>query len=108
MAQKLPTQLLAWAGNRTCQANSLCGRKNRTIPFRIAAWNIRTLLDTFGTDRPQRRTALVTSELKRYSMDVAALSETRLLKEGSLNGRGLHILLDRVPPGRSTPGWFCN
>ena len=82
----MPTQHCAWIGNRTCQAIPLRGRKTKNIPFRIAAWNIRTLLDlSHGTDRPQRRTGLIASELKRYNVDVAALSETRLLEEGSLN-----------------------
>ena len=39
---------------------------------------------TQTTDRPPRRTALVASELRRYDIDVAALSETRLASEGSL------------------------
>lgn len=41
--------------------------------------------------RSQRRTeaaGIITSELKRYNVDLAALSETMLLEEGSLNEIG--------------------
>ena len=36
------------------------------------------------TDRPARRTALISQELSKYNVDIAALSETRLADEGSL------------------------
>lgn len=39
-------------------------------------------------DRPPRRTALIASELGRYSIDIAALSETRLPEVGSLTEEG--------------------
>ena len=48
------------------------------IPLKIDAWNVRTLMDSAGSDRPQRRTALVGRELGRYGKEIAALSETRL------------------------------
>ena len=35
-------------------------------------------------DRPQRRSALVASELARLDMDIVALSEVRFAEEGSL------------------------
>ena len=54
----------------------------------LASWNIRTLLDREGTDRPQRRTALIAGELSRYNIDIAALSETRFAGEGELCERG--------------------
>ena len=34
-------------------------------------------MDSAGSDRPQRRTALVGRELGRYGIEIAALSETR-------------------------------
>ena len=49
---------------------------------------VRTLLDRNNPDRPQRRTALIASELARYNIDIAALSETRLAGEGVLCERG--------------------
>ena len=36
------------------------------------------------TNRPERRTAILARELKRYNIDIAALSETRFLESGSL------------------------
>ena len=49
---------------------------------------MRTLLDRNDSDRPQRRTALIASELARYNVDIVALSETRLAGEGELCERG--------------------
>ena len=49
---------------------------------------MRTLLDRDGSDRPQRRTALVGRELDRYKVEIAALSETRLAEEGQLKEVG--------------------
>ncbi len=41
-------------------------------------------MDTAGSGRPERRTALVAAELRRYNVDIAALSETRIAEQGSL------------------------
>ena len=54
----------------------------------IGTWNVRTLLDNPTADRPDRRTALVATELARYNVDVAALCETRFAEEGSLTEKG--------------------
>ena len=56
----------------------------------IATWNVRTLLPDTRTlaERPERRTALIASELGRLSIDIAALSETRLADEGQLEEVG--------------------
>ena len=53
-------------------------------PLTIGAWNVRTLMDSSGSDRPERRAALVGKELDRYKVEIAALSETRLAEEGLL------------------------
>ena len=50
----------------------------------LATWNVRTLLDMKGTERPQRQTALVARDLDRYNIDIAALQETRLEGQGSI------------------------
>ena len=50
----------------------------------VGAWNIRTLMDTANSDRPEHRSALVCMELARFNIDVAALSETRLADEGKI------------------------
>ena len=52
------------------------------MPYTFGAWNVRTLIDRTGSDRPERRNALVTHELVRYNVQIAALSETRLAEEG--------------------------
>ncbi|XDV49726.1 hypothetical protein PO909_018920 [Leuciscus waleckii] len=59
-----------------------------------------TLLDNEG-NRPHRRTALISEELKRYNVDIAGLIETRLLGEGSLKEeRGGYTFFWRgYPPG---------
>ncbi|XP_045163742.1 craniofacial development protein 2-like [Mercenaria mercenaria] len=50
----------------------------------IGSWNVCTLMDIPNAERPARRTALVALELGRYSVDVTALSETRIAAEGQL------------------------
>ena len=52
----------------------------KVIPLTIGALNVRSS----GSDRPVRRTALVSRELDRYKVEIAALSETRLAEEGLL------------------------
>ncbi|VDL89016.1 unnamed protein product [Schistocephalus solidus] len=56
----------------------------RVSPLTLAAWNIRSLLDNPGSNRPKRRTALVARELAHYKVDIAALSETRFPEQGQL------------------------
>ena len=58
------------------------------IPFTVSAWNVRTLMDSASSDKPQRRTALVDRELDRYKVEIAALSETRLAEERLLKEVG--------------------
>ena len=58
------------------------------IPLTISAWNVRTLMDSSGSDRPEPRTAQVGRELDRYKVEIAALSETRLAEEGLLKEVG--------------------
>ena len=45
-------------------------------------------MDNAGSDRPQRRTALVRRELDWYRIEITALSETRLAEEGLLKEFG--------------------
>ena len=60
----------------------------KVIPLTIGAWNVRTLMYSSGSDRPERRTALVGRELDRYKVEIAALSETRLAEQGLLKEVG--------------------
>ena len=41
-------------------------------------------MDREASSRPERRTALIARELSRYRIDIAAISETRLADEGSI------------------------
>lgn len=54
----------------------------------FGAWNVRTLLDRDSSACPERKTAIVARELRRYNIDVAALSETHLADEGELVEHG--------------------
>lgn len=67
----------------------------------IGTWNVRTLLDLTDNERPHRRTAIIAHELKRYGIDIAALSETRLSEEGSLTevGEGYTFFWKGLPEG---------
>ena len=44
-------------------------KKIVVIPLKIGAWNVRTFMDSAGSDRPQRRTALVGRELDDCSSE---------------------------------------
>ena len=46
------------------------------------------LIDNAGSDRPQRRTALVGREFGRYGIEIAALSETRFAEVGQIKEVG--------------------
>ena len=50
----------------------------------FATWNVRTLLDREANQGLPRKTALVSRELRRYGVDIAALSETHLADEGEM------------------------
>ena len=57
--------------------NSSAKKKTKkTYKFNVATWNVRTMLDC--DSQSERRTALISKELARYTIDVAALQETRL------------------------------
>ncbi len=70
----------------------------------LAAWNVRTLLDR--TDRPERRTAIIARMLNRYSVDIAALSETRFSGESCLEevGGGYTFFWIGKPEGEPRTG----
>ena len=68
----------------------------KAIPLTIGAWNVRTLMDSSSSDRPERRTAQVGRELDTYKVEIAALSETRLAEEGLLKEVGLATLSSGV------------
>ena len=57
--------------------NQLGRRRQRRQLLTIGQWNVRTLLDREGANRPERRTALVAMELAKYNIDIAALCKQR-------------------------------
>ncbi|BHF77514.1 hypothetical protein SprV_0602062100 [Sparganum proliferum] len=61
---------------------------DRVGPLTLAAWSVRSLLDNPSSNRPERRTALVARELARYTVDIAALSQTRFSEQGQLEEVG--------------------
>ena len=63
-------------------------RKDKRKSLNLGEWNVRTLLDRTGTERPERQTALVALELNRYNIDIAALSETRFPDYDSMVDHG--------------------
>jgi len=67
--------------------------------MRVAAWNVLTLLDR--ADRHERRSAIIARQLARYSIDIAALSETRLSGSSQFEevGAVYTFFLPRIPRG---------
>ena len=65
----------------------------------VASWNVRTLLETKRS--AARPTAIVARELDRYNIDIAALSETRILGETVIQetGGGYTFFLKGKPDG---------
>ena len=58
-------------------------RHSEAQELNVASWNVRTLLETKrSVGRP---TAIVSRELGRYNIDIAALSETRILGESIIS-----------------------
>lgn len=45
---------------------------------------MRTLMDDQAGDRPERRTAIISREQRKFRINIAALSETRVAEEGQL------------------------
>lgn len=67
----------------------------------ICCWNVRTLLDLPSSKCPEQRTALVSRELGRLNIDIAALSETRLAEEDQLIEKGPGYSIFRVGKTKS-------
>ena len=52
--------------------------------MKVACWNVRTMLNTAYSNRPECRSALIGHELSRLNVDIAALSEVLFPGECSL------------------------
>nr|VZI27856.1 unnamed protein product [Spirometra erinaceieuropaei] len=72
----------------------------------LTAWDVRLLLDNPRTNRPERRTALVTRELARYKEDIVALGETRLPEQDQERRLVLATPSSSWPPCRSLHAAF--
>ena len=58
-------------------------RHSEAQELNVASWNVRTLLETKRS--AGRPTAIVSRELARYNIDIAALSETRILGDSIIS-----------------------
>ena len=56
----------------------------KVIPWKIGARNVRTLMDSAGSVRPQCRKTIFGRTLDRYGTDISALSETRFAEVGEI------------------------
>ena len=77
-------------------------KHHKSVPeMKISTWNVRTLLpDTRPSpSRPERRTALIASELGRLGIDIAALQETRFADEGRIDEVGYSFFWKGVNEG---------
>ncbi|BHF69790.1 hypothetical protein SprV_0301283700 [Sparganum proliferum] len=76
--------------SRLASIKSTAGQKTvtRSSPIALAGWNVRSLLDNPRNNCPERRTALMTGELARYKVDIAAHSETPFSEKGQLEKVG--------------------
>lgn len=63
-------------GKKTCRRRQPC--------LKIVTLSIRTMIDDEDSNLFQRRTAIIDRELSRFNIDIAALNETQLSEEGSL------------------------
>jgi len=85
-------------GLRTSGKNTR--KKNRTGNLILATWNVRTLLDTKSSKRPNRQTAIVAQELLKYKIDIAALQETRFEGTGELRESSHTFFWSGKSPGQ--------
>ena len=74
--------------------------KKSTTNLILASWNVRTLLD--NEERPERRTALISRELERYKIDIAALQETRFSDQGQFKEKTHTYYWSGKPSGERT------
>jgi len=75
--------------NKVCADHlSLCmtvkKQLGRQKQLYLAEWNVRTLIDRATSNRPERQTVLITKELSRYRVDIAAPSKICLASYDSL------------------------
>ena len=77
----------SWLVNRSQQRSLLAielDEKTKVVPLTIGVSNVRTLMDNAGSDIPQCKNALVSRELGRYKIEIAAMCETHLAVVGEI------------------------
>ena len=67
----------------------------------LACWSVRTLTNGFDMDNDLRKTSLLNHELDRLSLDIAALSETRLPDSGLIKESIYTIFWHGKLPGKN-------
>ena len=76
-------------------SRSKSSSKGRHHQLKAASWNIRTLQD--NKNNPERRTAILSRVLYTLSIDIAALSETRLPGSGQLKEKEYTFFWSGLP-----------
>ena len=79
------------------------GELNQRIKVTLltnSAWNVCTLMDSARSDRPLRRTVVVGREFNRYTVEITALSKSRLA-ELKRSWCWIHFLLERTQQRRA-------
>ena len=74
-------------------------QRQRRQLLTIGQWNVRTLHDREGANRPEGRTALIAMEIAKYNIDFAALCETRFSESGSLDDLEYSFFWSGKPEG---------
>ena len=50
----------------------------------LVTWNIKTVQEKPNTNKPERKSAIVSKELEKYTTDVVAFSEKRFAEDGRI------------------------
>ena len=83
-------------------------KKVQISKLNSASWNIRTMLDRENTERLERRSAIISSKLQKYGIDIAALSEVRFKDTGNIREESGYTIYWSGKPAseRSEAGWL--
>jgi len=76
------------SGRKTTKNSGPAPAPNGATGLKLACWNIRTMLDTVKSNRPQLHFALVAHELSHLNIDIAAIRKVRFPDTGSLKEQG--------------------
>ena len=83
--------LLKWSQN--IKTRKVCTHLQEWKILKVACLNVRAMLDTAYSNRPERCSALIAHKLSRLNVDIAALSEVCFPGEGSLQEHGVGYTL---------------